>query len=206
MLLIMLVLILTMMMMMMNQCVVSFQYQYHHNIHNQHNHHQHHQHNNHHQHHQNNQLRMQQQSQIQEDVWTVRRKMIRSFVKPQIKYLIKEKKEKIEKGLTDDDIEEKKRKENFETTGLVTTFFVIVGAAVARIGGRAAFASILGLDQFVNNEFVNQINDFINWVQSIGPLSYIGFLGCWVVAKTLCIDALSIVLAFSSGVLFGGLI
>jgi hypothetical protein len=49
-----------------------------------------------------------------EDVWTVRRKMIRSFVKPQIKSLIKEKKEKIEKGLTDNDIKERNKKENLE--------------------------------------------------------------------------------------------
>ena len=144
--------------------------------------------------------------QQQEEVWIVRRKMIRSFVKPQIKYLIKEKAEKQEKGLKDDDIEEKKKKETLEMTGLVTTFLVIAGAAIARIGGRAAFASILGLDQFVESGFIQQINDFISWVQSIGPLSYIGFLGCWIVAKTLCFDALSIILAFSSGVLFGGLI
>ena len=148
-------------------------------------------------------LSLQQQ---QQEVWIVRRKMIRSFVKPQIKYLIKEKSEKEEKGLNDDDIEEKKKKETLELTGLATTFLVIVGAAIARIGGRAAFASILGLDQFVESGFIQQINDFISWVQSIGPLSYVGFLGCWIVAKTLCVDALSIVLAFSSGVLFGGLI
>lgn len=196
-----------MLMIMMIQCVVSFKYQHHHhNIHNQHHHYNIHSQHQHHYHNQHQQLRMQQQTQMQEEVWTVRRKMIRQAVKPQIKYLIKEKNEKLEKGLTDNDIEEKKKKENFETTGLVTTFFVIVGAAVARIGGRAAFASILGLDAFVESGFINQINDFITWVQSLGPLSYIGFLGCWIIAKTLCIDALSIVLAFSSGVLFGGLI
>ena len=90
-----------------------------------------------------------------EDVWIVRRKMVRSLLRPQIKYLLKEKDEIVEKGYTKDDIKENKKKETLETTGLVTTFLIIVGAAIARIGGRAAFASILGNHTHYNNHYYN---------------------------------------------------
>ena len=38
----------------------------------------------------------------------------------------------------------------------------------------------------------------------MGDIRYAAFLVCWIVAKFVCIDFLTLVLALSSGVIFGG--
>ena len=94
--------------------------------------------------------------------------MVRSLLRPQIKYLIKERDKKKKKGYTKDDIKENKKKETLEITGLVTTFLIIVGAAIARIGGRAAFASILGNhNHYYNHYYPHTIIMIITILQSI---------------------------------------
>jgi len=40
--------------------------------------------------------------------------------------------------------------------------------------------------------------------EALGSTSYLVWLGLWVGAKVLCLDAATIVLALSSGVVFGG--
>ena len=68
--------------------------------------------------------------------------------------------------------------------------------------------SAIGLD-FVNDnpEMQNQINQLLDYTATMDPLLK-GGLFClgWTLVKTLCFDAAGIVLAFSSGILFGGVL
>jgi uncharacterized membrane protein YdjX (TVP38/TMEM64 family) len=56
-------------------------------------------------------------------------------------------------------------------------------------------------------ENVKQFDDFISFFQSLDQnQSYLIFLFAWFAAKALCIDFAGIALAFSSGILFHGLV
>ena len=90
----------------------------------------------------------------------------------------------------------------------LTAFAVTAGAIVLRVGGRAALVSAIGLDFMNDNpDMTNQINQVLEVAESVDPLLKAGlFCFGWTLVKTLCIDAGGIVLAFSSGILFGGVI
>jgi hypothetical protein len=90
----------------------------------------------------------------------------------------------------------------------LTAFAVTAGAIVLRVGGRAALVSAVGLDFMNDNpDMTNQINQVLEVAQSVDPLLKAGlFCFGWTLVKTLCFDAGGIVLAFSSGILFGGVI
>ena len=87
---------------------------------------------------------------------------------------------------------------------LVTTFFVAIGAAVLRLGGRGALLNLLGLDFIQGAEIREQIDSFVVGFQSMGGLGPLGFFVGWLVAKVACLDFIGVSLALSSGVLFGG--
>ena len=90
----------------------------------------------------------------------------------------------------------------------LTAFAVAAGAIVLRIGGRAALVSAVGLDFMNENpDMQNQINQVLDVANSVDPLLKAGlFCGAWTLVKTFCFDAGGIVLAFASGILFGGVI
>jgi hypothetical protein len=146
----------------------------------------------------------------EDDIWTSRRKIIRSTLKPIVKRQVERKKTAMEKALNNadedtanDDIEKKKKK---PTGLLVSAFFIAVSATVLRLGGRTAFVQMLGLDFVTGSGIKTQVNDFVGYFQSLGDVSQLAaFFFAWLAAKALCIDAATIVLALSSGVLFGGI-
>ena len=87
--------------------------------------------------------------------------------------------------------------------------FVVAGGAIAlRIGGRAALVSTLGLDFITNNpELTAQMNQILEFSDSMDPIAKAGlFTLAWTLVKVLCVDAGGIVLALSSGILFGGVL
>jgi uncharacterized membrane protein YdjX (TVP38/TMEM64 family) len=88
----------------------------------------------------------------------------------------------------------------------VTAFVVAAGAVLLRYGGRAALVSTLGLD-FANDnpELRDGLEYVLEYASSIGPYNEILlFVLAWTFVKVLCIDAGGVVLALSSGILFGG--
>jgi len=95
-----------------------------------------------------------------------------------------------------------------KTAVTLTAFAVAAGAIVLRVGGRAALVSAVGLD-FVNDnpEMQDQINQVLQYAETVDPLLKTGlfWLG-WTFVKTFCFDAGGIILAFSSGILFGGVL
>jgi cbb3-type cytochrome oxidase subunit 3 len=143
-----------------------------------------------------------------DDIWTSRRKIIRSTLKPIVKRQIERKETAVEKAKTravKDDGGEKERK---KPTGLlVSAFFIAVSATVLRLGGRTAFVQMLGLDFVTGTGIKTQVNDFVDFFHSMGDVTqYAAIFLAWLAAKAFCVDAATIVLALSSGVLFGGIL
>jgi len=90
----------------------------------------------------------------------------------------------------------------------LTAFVVAFGAVVLRVGGRAALVSGLGLNFAQDNpELKDQIDMVLNSAADLSlPVEAALFVLAWTFVKVFCFDAGGIVLAFSSGVLFGGVI
>mmetsp|Transcript_54370 Transcript_54370/g.140441 ORF Transcript_54370/g.140441 Transcript_54370/m.140441 type:complete len:613 (+) Transcript_54370:41-1879(+) len=83
---------------------------------------------------------------------------------------------------------------------------VLVGALVLRLGGRAALVSVLGLDIVADLGIGDQIDQVLALANDAGGLTVVAFILAWIVAKVFLIDIIAIALAFSSGILFGGVI
>ena len=82
----------------------------------------------------------------------------------------------------------------------------LLGAFVLRLGGRAALVSVLGLDLVAELGIGDSIDSVIAAADSLGVWAVLAFGLAWVVAKVFLLDFLSIALAFSSGVIFGGVV
>ena len=146
----------------------------------------------------------------EDDIWTSRRKIIRSTLKPMVKRQIERKNtaiiEKAKKSAEELLTEAEDKKKKKPTGLLVSAFFIAISATVLRLGGRTAFVNMLGLDFVTGSGIRTQVNDFVDFFHSMGDASqYAAFFFAWLAAKALCVDALTIVLALSSGVLFGGI-
>ena len=90
----------------------------------------------------------------------------------------------------------------------LTAFVVAAGAVTLRVGGRAALVSAVGLD-FANGnpELKENMDQFLNYASSLDQgLEALAFIAAWTVVKVFCFDAGAVVLALSSGILFGGVL
>ncbi|CAM9461052.1 unnamed protein product [Choristocarpus tenellus] len=87
---------------------------------------------------------------------------------------------------------------------VVSAAVVAIGVATLRFGGRAALVQVLGLDIVEDAGIREQVSSFLTYFDGLGDIRYLYFLGGWVVAKTFLLDFLSIALALSSGIIFGG--
>lgn len=129
-----------------------------------------------------------------EELWRVRRKLVRTAATPLFKYALEA--SAVEKETKVDE----KKQNSLQQSTLITVAFVAISAAVLRIGGRAALVSVLGLDFINNNEIRDSMNGFLDYFHGLGTeATYAVFFLAWLVAKTLCIDFLTIILAVSSG-------
>lgn len=106
----------------------------------------------------------------------------------------------------DEESTEEYEQKKTKATILASAFVFAIFAAVGRIGGRAALLNALGLDFIAESGIKQQISDFVVYFESLGNLRWVGVFGAWFLAKALCIDAATLVLALSSGVLFGGIV
>jgi len=90
----------------------------------------------------------------------------------------------------------------------LTAFAIAVGAIVLRIGGRAALVSAVGLDFMTDNpDLQSQVNQILEYADTMDPLLKSGlFCLAWTMVKVFCFDAAGIVLALSSGILYGGVL
>jgi len=90
----------------------------------------------------------------------------------------------------------------------LTAFVVAFGAVVLRVGGRAALVSGLGLNFAQDNPELKDSIDMVlsNAAELSLPVEAALFILGWTFVKVFCFDAGGIVLAFSAGVLFGGVL
>eukprot|EP00873_Tetraselmis_striata_P012783 jgi/Tetstr1/433047/TSEL_022382.t2 len=97
-------------------------------------------------------------------------------------------------------------KEDMRTAVATTAFAVATGATVLRVGGRAALLSVAGLDFMQDSGLRDQVDQALTYADELGPWKVAAFAGAWCVTKVACLDALGVVLAVSSGILFGGVV
>lgn len=83
---------------------------------------------------------------------------------------------------------------------------VLLGATLLRFGGRAALVSVLGLDVVADLGIGDQIDQVLQYAEQAGGWTVVAFIGAWMIAKVFLIDVIAIALAFSSGILFGGVL
>jgi uncharacterized membrane protein YdjX (TVP38/TMEM64 family) len=148
------------------------------------------------------------------DVWTSRRKITRSFITPTIKKQ-KEREQELadkiasgEEPLTSEEERQQIQEKRDKATIIITAGMVAAAGVILRLGGRGALISMLGLDFAKDTGIVDGLTNLTNFVspEHLGSFSYIAFLGLWIVAKVLCIDTATILLALSSGVIFNGVL
>lgn len=89
-----------------------------------------------------------------------------------------------------------------------TAFAIAAGAVVLRVGGRAALVSAVGLDFATENpEMKENMDAVLNYASSLDiGLEGLLFVLAWTAVKVFCFDAGAVVLALSSGILFGGVL
>jgi uncharacterized membrane protein YdjX (TVP38/TMEM64 family) len=89
----------------------------------------------------------------------------------------------------------------------LTAFGVAMGAIVLRIGGRAALVSAVGLDAFMTEDMRENMTTLLTTADSMDfTTKLMGFVVAWILTKVLCFDAAGVVLALTSGILFGGVV
>ena len=136
-------------------------------------------------------------------LWRLRRKLSRELATPLIKNRLERERE--EERVGEERAVENRNPEGLDFATLLSVGFVAVAVTVLRFGGRAAFVSFLGLDFMVDADIKSKLDEFLSYFQRLGTTAdFALFLAGWTVAKTFCIDILTILLAVSSGILFGG--
>eukprot|EP00638_Chattonella_subsalsa_P001876 CAMPEP_0117751436 /NCGR_PEP_ID=MMETSP0947-20121206/10971_1 /TAXON_ID=44440 /ORGANISM="Chattonella subsalsa, Strain CCMP2191" /LENGTH=489 /DNA_ID=CAMNT_0005569811 /DNA_START=201 /DNA_END=1666 /DNA_ORIENTATION=+ len=140
-------------------------------------------------------------------IWKARRDMCRGLLRPVAKVVEERKIREKDQILENEAVRSSSESKNdAKQAFLFTAAAAAISATVLRVGGRAAFVQFLGLDFIMEEGIKNQMNDFISQAQALGSYSYIYFCCAWIFAKLLCIDALPVVLAMSSGIFFGGVL
>ena len=127
-----------------------------------------------------------------DDVWSVRRKIIRTSIRP----------------LIQKSVEEPALESNFDAEKMqfvVTALLGTLGILVFRFGGRLAFMSFLGLDFLQDASLNDRLNEFVVTFENFKEFRIVFFFLCWVIVKIACFDFGTIILALSSGILFGGI-
>ena len=134
------------------------------------------------------------------DVWRLREGMIRGAYGVLVNWKEDEREERAQRDTAGADSTVDATRSAFVASATA----VVVGALVLRLGGRAALVSVLGLDMVADLGIDEKVNEFVAYASALGPLSVLGFAAAWVAAKVFLLDFISIGLALSSGILFGG--
>ena len=148
-----------------------------------------------------------------QDIWTSRRKIARSTLKPILKGKLEKRQQQsltpviVSDQNSGEDVMDQKKKKKKPVGLIISAFLIAITAAVLRLGGRAGFISFLGLDFIADSNIKNQVSDFVTYFQTIdGTVQLAVFFLAWLGAKAFCVDFFTVILAFSSGVLFGGIL
>mmetsp|Transcript_20729 Transcript_20729/g.49224 ORF Transcript_20729/g.49224 Transcript_20729/m.49224 type:complete len:641 (-) Transcript_20729:82-2004(-) len=140
-------------------------------------------------------------------IWKSRRAQIRQMLKGAESF----RNYRIDEGLVpkiDEETGKPVKGGDSKTAVTITAFAVAAGAVILRIGGRAALISAVGLDFLTDNpELQQQMTQVLGYAETVDPAVKAGlFWLAWTGVKVFCVDAAGVVLALSSGVLFGGVL
>ncbi|EKU23377.1 hypothetical protein NGA_0717300, partial [Nannochloropsis gaditana CCMP526] len=81
------------------------------------------------------------------------------------------------------------KKEEVKNAVVATALLVAVVTAVARLGGRAAVMSMMGLDILADAGVTGKLTSVLDMVEGMGKAErLLIFFSLWVVAKNLCLD------------------
>lgn len=91
---------------------------------------------------------------------------------------------------------------------IATTAVVVALTAVClRLGGRAMLLGMVGLGGPGDEELSRQVSEVLAAIDAVPEgVALAGYVALWTLGKCLCLDFLVLVLAFSSGVVFGGVV
>lgn len=138
-----------------------------------------------------------------ETLWSTRRKIISTCVTPILQKRIEDK----NKALSNPSVVKKGNSNDPEGNIILTSVTIAISVLAIRLGGRVFLMQMLGLDGLIDHDNIRQIDEFIAVFQSLDPsVSLLAFGLAWFFAKALCIDAIGVALALSSGILFQGLL
>ena len=136
-----------------------------------------------------------------DDIWTTRRRIVRSALTVSINAEKKAAEKRIAMGegkhLNKEETIEKRNR----ATVVVTATLVAVRSHYSSRWPRCS-QSALGLDFAKDSGIADQLTQLTEIISPDGPYgyaSYVGFLALWIGAKTLCIDAVTIILALAAG-------
>mmetsp|Transcript_20731 Transcript_20731/g.49227 ORF Transcript_20731/g.49227 Transcript_20731/m.49227 type:complete len:636 (-) Transcript_20731:82-1989(-) len=140
-------------------------------------------------------------------IWKSRRAQIRQMLKGAESF----RNYRIDEGLVpeiDEETGKPVKGGDSKTAVTITAFAVAAGAVILRIGGRAALVSAVGLDFLTDNpELQQQMTQVLDYSETVDPAVKAGlFWLAWTGVKVFCVDAAGVVLALSSGILFGGVL
>lgn len=138
-----------------------------------------------------------------ETIWSSRRKIINKIANvPFVKSSLQQSNNQT---LEINDETRKQKSDASTNTSLVfSAGFIAILVLIFRIGGRVALFQVLGLDSLLDENTTRQIQDFLEFFNSLENYKYVTFFLAWLVTKSLCIDAIGIGLALSAGILFDG--
>jgi uncharacterized membrane protein YdjX (TVP38/TMEM64 family) len=158
-----------------------------------------------------NNLQQQQQEEEEEEearlqILTARRKQIRAVLKS-ADALRQSRLASLPRD-ADGNLLDSSQAEDTKTALTLTAFVIAAGAVALRVGGRAALVSAVGLDFLSDSpELQQQLEQILSTAETMNPITkLLLFTAAWTAVKCLCIDAGGIVLALSSGILFGGVL
>ncbi|KAM3567650.1 hypothetical protein VYU27_010210, partial [Nannochloropsis oceanica] len=128
------------------------------------------------------------------ELWKARRGISRTVLKP-VAMLSRRKDKIMQARIAKGKDPTGGKKEEVKNAVVATALLLAVVTAVARLGGRAAVMSMMGLDILQDTGISSQLNSVMETVEGLGEGEKLVVFFClWVVAKSVCLDALALVL------------
>eukprot|EP01038_Epipyxis_sp_PR26KG_P015157 gene15157-20417_t len=134
-----------------------------------------------------------------------RRNTASLFLKPLLKSKLN-KKNSIYSNESKNSMENSISEQGLSTNALIATFVLTAAVFTLRIGGRSALLQVLGLDFFADLGIKQNVSDFVSMFHNLEAFQLPCLFGAWFLAKLICWDWITILLAIASGVLFDDVI
>eukprot|EP01031_Cornospumella_fuschlensis_P032541 gene32541-39343_t len=141
---------------------------------------------------------------IRDDLWKSRRKMASTLFAPLV---ARELSSTTNPSITTDVISDSANSSTLSANTLYAAFCAVALVLILRLGGRSALLQVLGLDLQSDQSLQRSVQDILLSFQEMLPATQLfAYFVLWLGCKLFCIDAFTIVLAISSGLLYGDVV